>query len=242
MSTAPRERLQVGLLLCDHLDPDAAAVAGDYTELYPATYAPHGIDLRVYDVCAGEFPGGTDECPYWMTSGSRYSAYGGEPWISPLRDFIAELAAERRAHVGICFGHQLTALALGGDVGRAEVGWGVGIRHFELVGRAPWIDAGVAGFDILMSHQDQVLRLPVGAELLARADYCPVGAYRVADHVFCVQGHPEFVPALSAFLAEKRRAVIGDTAVDAALAGLDGPLDHDRVAAWIAEFYRRAAS
>lgn len=238
--TGDGARLTVGLLLCDHLDPDAAAVAGDYTELYPAAYAPAGIDLRIYDVTAGEFPDDLDECPYWMTSGSRRSAYEEEGWILELRDLVARLADERRPHVGICFGHQLTALALGGDVARASVGWGVGIRRFDLVGGAPWIDPDADGFGILMSHQDQVVRLPDGAELLATADYCPVGGYRVGDHVFCVQGHPEFVPALSAHLAEKRRAVIGDETVDAALAGLSGPLDHARVVDWIADFYRSA--
>ena len=94
------------------------------------------------------------------------------------------------------------------------------------------------GFDILMSHQDQVVELPPDAELLATADYCPVGAYRVADHVFCVQGHPEFVPALSATLAERRRERIGDETVDAALTSLARPLDHARIVEWIGRFYR----
>lgn len=234
------ERITVGLLLCDHLDGDAAAVAGDYTELYPAVYGPVGLDLRIYDVTRGEFPASLDECRAWMVSGSRWSAYEDEPWIRQLGDLIVHLAEERRPQVGICFGHQLTALALGGDVGKADVGWGVGVRTFDVSAPAPWMDPDAERFSILMSHQDQVLRLPDGAELIASADYCPVGAYRVGDHVFCVQGHPEFVPGLSALLAAKRRAVIGDEVVDAALASLDEPLDHARVARWIADFYRSA--
>ena len=62
--------------------------------------------------------------------------------------FIRALADERRPQVGICFGHQLAALALGGRVDRAEVGWGVGVRHFDLVADAPWIDADATGFDL----------------------------------------------------------------------------------------------
>ena len=237
-----RPAIEVGLLLCDQLDPDVAEVAGDYTHLYGTAYAPAGIGFRIYDVTAGEFPSSTGECAAWMISGSRHSAGDDLDWITRTGEFIRALADERRPQVGICFGHQLAALALGGRVDRAEVGWGVGVRHFDLVADAPWIDADATGFDILMSHQDQVVALPPGAELLASADYCPVGAYRVADHVFCVQGHPEFVPALSASLAERRRGRIGDETVDAALASLTRPLDHARIVEWIGRFYRSGST
>ena len=96
-----------------------------------------------------------------------------------------------------------------------------------------------------MSHRDQVTRLPDGAEVVATAAYCPVGAYRIDDHVFCVQGHPEFVPDLSRTLMERRRQVIGDDVVEAGLASLRPPaptLDQGRVAGWIAEFFRRSLS
>lgn len=238
----PTGPLTVGLLLCDHLDPAPAAVAGDYPELFPAAFGPHGIDLRIYEATRGELPTDLDECDAWMTSGSRRSAYDDERWIAELGDLIVELDRARRPHAGICFGHQLTAMALGGEVRRAAVGWGVGGHTFEVVGRAPWMD-DVERFTILMSHRDQVTRLPDGAEVVAEAAYCPVGAYRIADHVFCVQGHPEFVPGLSAALMEGRRDAIGDDVVTAGLASLHPPappLDQDRVAGWISRFFRHA--
>lgn len=235
-------RIKVGLLLCDHLDDGPAAVAGDYPELFPAAFGPHGLDLRVYEATRHELPSDLDECDAWMTSGSRRSAYDDEDWIVAVGDLITELARQRRPHAGICFGHQLTAMALGGDVERAATGWGVGGRTFDVVAPAPWMD-DVDRFTILMSHRDQVTRLPDGAELVATADYCPVGAYRVEDHVFCVQGHPEFVPGLSECLMEARREAIGDDVVTAGIASLHPPtpaLDQDRVSGWIAEFFRHA--
>lgn len=236
------ERISVGLLLCDHLDEGPASVAGDYPELYPAAFAHHGLDIEVFEATRGELPSDLDRCDGWMTSGSRSSAYDDEPWIDALGDFVAELARERRPHVGICFGHQLTALALGGSVERADAGWGVGARTFDVVSHAPWMDP-VGQFTILMSHRDQVTRMPAGSELVATARYCPVGAYRIGDHVFCVQGHPEFVPGLSERLMQGRRAAIGDDVVEAGLASLSPsatPLDQDRVSGWIADFYRHA--
>lgn len=245
--TASSGRISVGLILCDHLDPGPASVAGDYPVLYPAAFAAHGLDIRVYEAAAGALPRDLDECDVWMVSGSRRSAYEDEAWILDVRHLIARIAEAGRPQVGICFGHQLAALALGGDVQRAEVGWGVGGRTFDVTAPAEWMTAPDGGpvehFTILMSHRDQVTRLPDGAELVATSDYCPVGAYRIDDRLFCVQGHPEFVPGLSEMLMELRRDAIGDDVVDAGLASLHPPappLDQDVVAGWIAEFYRQA--
>lgn len=229
----------VGLLLCDHLDPDVVARVGDYTELYPAAFGPAGVDLRVYEVTRGELPASLDECDGWITSGSRRSCYEDEGWIEALGDIARELAERRQPHVGICFGHQLVARALGGEVRRAEVGWGIGARTFSVTSSAPWMRPEADRFTILMSHRDQVTRLPEGAEVLATADYCPVGAYRIDDHVFCVQGHPEFVPDLCRALIEKRRDALGEATATSGLESLDRPLDHGRVVQWMATFLWR---
>lgn len=232
------ERVTVGLLLCDHLDDDVAARVGDYTELYPAVFDPAGVDLVVYEVTRGELPDDLAAHDGWIVSGSRRSTYEDEGWIHHLEDLVRRIVAERRRLVGICFGHQMTAQALGGTVERADVGWGVGRKAFDVVAPSEWMEP-VEDFTILMSHRDQVTRLPDGAELVATADYCPVGAYRIGDHVFCVQGHPEFVPELSRILMEKRREVIGAEVVDEALDTLHEPPDSARVVAWMADFFRR---
>lgn len=235
---APPPPLRIGLLLCDHLDDDVAAQVGDYTELFPAIFEPAGVDLRVYEVTRGELPQSLEECDGWIVSGSRRSTYEDEQWIHDLEELVRRLVDERRKLVGICFGHQMTAQALGGTVERADVGWGVGVKSFEVIAPPTWMEP-VEEFTVLMSHRDQVTVLPEGAELIATAEYCPVGAYRIGDHVFCVQGHPEFVPELSRILMGKRRDVIGGDVVDTALATLDGRIDGGRIVAWMAEFFRR---
>ena len=231
--------MTIGLLLCDHLDPEVADAVGDYTELYPKAFGRVGLDLRIYEATEGELPSSLDECDGWITSGSRRSSFEDEPWIHAVADLQRALAEARRPQVGICFGHQLLARALGGEVQQAPVGWGVGGRTFEITGPAPWMDPAPERFTILMSHRDQVTRLPEGAELVAGAEYCPVGAYRIEDHVFCVQGHPEFVPELSRILMERRRETIGHDVVDAGLASLEGSLDQDLVVDWIGRFFTR---
>lgn len=234
---AAGEPLRVGLLLCDHLDPEVAEVDGDYTELYPAVFEPAGVSLHVFDATVGDLPASTADFDGWITSGSRRSAYEEEGWILEVRDVIATLAEEERPQAGICFGHQLTALALGGEVRRSDAGWGVGVKTFEVVSRPPWMDPDAESFSLLMSHQDQVTRLPSDAELVATSDYCPVGSYRIGEHVFCVQGHPEFTRGLSKVLTERRREKLGEQVADEALASLDKPLDHERVVRWMANLF-----
>lgn len=236
----PSAPLRIGLLLCDHLDEDVIAQVGDYTELYPAVFDPEGVELTVYEVTRGQFPERLDAHDGWIVSGSRRSTYEDEPWIHELEDLVRRIVAQRRRLVGICFGHQMTAQALGGLVEPAEVGWGVGVKAFDVVAAPAWMEP-VEDFTILMSHRDQVTRLPEGAELIASADYCPVGAYRIDDHVFCVQGHPEFVPELSRILLAKRREVIGPEVADAAVDTLDDPIDSARIVGWMTEFFRRTA-
>jgi len=235
--------MRVGLLLCDHLDEDAAAVAGDYTTLMPRMLEPHGVELEVFDLTEGRFPASVKDFPAWITSGSRRSAYTDEAFIPDLLDVSTELAAIERPHAGICFGHQVIARALGGTVERHASGWGVGAREFDIVSAPPWMtteaDDPPDAVTLLMSHRDQVTALPSDAEVIATADYCVNGAFRVGDHVFTVQGHPEFTPELSAFLMRKRQEDIGDDGVGAGLASLDQRLDSDRVARWIATFLRR---
>lgn len=237
--------MRIGLLLCDHIDPLIAEGIGDYTELYPAAFSPVGIDLRIYEAAAGELPDSISECDGWILSGSRKSTYDDLPWIRDLSEFILSAEKDKAPQMGICFGHQLIASTLGGEVAKSSAGWGVGVKTFEVVATAPWMKADPATieFRMLMTHQDQVVRLPTGAELLATSPYCPVGAYRIADHVFCVQGHPEFVPELSERLINARRAALGEQVADAALLSLQDlqtrPLSHDLVAEWTAGFFRR---
>lgn len=225
--------MTTGLLLCDHLDADVAAEVGDYTELFPAAFGPAGVELRVYDVTVGELPATLDECDSWMISGSRRSVYEDEGWIHDLHDVARALVHAERPLVGICFGHQLIARTLGGTVERAAVGWGVGVQEFEVVAPLGSMAPGTTSFSILTSHRDQVVQLPGEAQLVATADYCPVGAYRIGDHVLCVQGHPEWVPQLSRLLLGQRREMIGEATTDRALASLDSPLDHAAVVTWM---------
>jgi GMP synthase-like glutamine amidotransferase len=161
-------------------------------------------------------------------------------WIERLSQLIHDAHTAAVPVVGICFGHQLIAQALGGRVARAEVGWGVGVHDATVTQRRPWMVPAAETFRLLMSHQDQVLELPAGAEVLATSPHAPIAAFQV-DTLVGFQGHPEFVADYLGALLPTRVERVGAQRVAAALASLRTPTDHAVIARWMAEFLVRSA-
>ncbi len=246
MSDTSADRpLRIGLLQCGHLHPDLVPGHGDYPELFGALLAPHGIELTTWDVVDGPVPDSPRACDGWVVSGSADSVYDPLPWIAATEQFLRDVVAAEVPLVAICFGHQLLAQAFGGRVERSPEGWGVGVHTYELVGDAPdWmrpIDAD-GQVHLIASHQDQVVELPEGAEVIARTEHCRVAAYTFGPNALAIQPHPEFGAEISRGLVERRRELIGAATADAALASLDEPVDQAEVASWMATFLRLAAS
>ncbi|CAN5843942.1 GMP synthase [soil metagenome] len=231
--------LRVGLLQCGHVHPDLLATHGDYTQLFGDLLGPHGVELTTHDVtrCLPDNAGAQDG---WLVSGSPDSTYDPLGWIAPLEGFLRRLVEMRAPLVAVCFGHQLLAQAHGGRVERATAGWGAGAHEYELTGAPSWAALGSSGpVRLVASHQDQVVALPPGAEVVASTPHCPVAAFTLGSSALAVQPHPEFTAELSRDLIEVRRDRIGSKNADAALATLDRPLDRDRVAAGMVAFWHR---
>jgi GMP synthase (glutamine-hydrolysing) len=176
--------------------------------------------FRVYRSYLGELPASVSACDGWLITGSRYSAFDDDPWIADLAAF-ARAAAEARPVVGICFGHQLVAQAFGGAVERSSRGWGIGVHSYQVGRRRDWMTPALDEIALLASHQDQVTRLPDGAELLAGSDFCPYGLFQLGDNIVALQGHPEMTKAFAA---------------DNALDSLAQPTHEDEMAAWLLRF------
>ena len=194
-----------------------------------------GPTLRPYLCYDGEFPDAVDQCDGWLITGSRYSAFDDDPWIADLAAF-ARAAAEARPVVGICFGHQLVAQAFGGAVERSSRGWGIGVHSYQVGRRRDWMTPALDEIALLASHQDQVTRLPDGAELLAGSDFCPYGLFQLGDNIVALQGHPEMTKAFAADLYAMRRDQFGRAIVDNALDSLAQPTHEDEMAAWLLRF------
>ena len=232
------KRPTIGLLVCDHLDAEVVdVVGGDYDDLlFPQLLGPLHAELRCYDAVDGVLPVSPSECDAWVTTGSRHSAMDEDQWIINLGAFLVDVVESERPLVAICFGHQLLARAMGGAVVRAEQGWGIGPKRFVLSDPPDWLSEAGGTFEVLMSHRDQVVEVPVGARVFATSQYCPVGAYVIGENVFSVQGHPEFVASLSRILIERRRGLIDARVCDEALERLGGAWSDEEIKRGVVAF------
>src|SRR5690606_23965151 len=94
-----------------------------------------GFDWAFYDVVNDHFPESADECDAYICTGSRYSVYDDMPWIKELKHLVQELYQLQIPYIGVCFGHQMLAEALGGKVEKAAAGWCVGVHTFRVLQR-----------------------------------------------------------------------------------------------------------
>lgn len=230
--------MHIGILQADRVDPEHRARFGDYPAMFADTLRggmAQEATFEFFDVRRERYPRRTEDCDGYLITGSRASVYDDDPWIVRLIGFVRGLHQAGARTVGICFGHQLIAQALGGAVGRAPGGWGVGVHTWKVVRREPWMRPAKRDFRLLASHQDQVEMLPPGARLLASSHFCPHAAFAVGEHMLAVQGHPEFTKAYAKFLMHRRRPLLG-AAFEPGMRSLDQPTDAGLIAGWIAGF------
>ena len=209
---------------------------GTYPDMLARLLGP-GFRTRVYDAEAGELPAAADSHQACLITGSPAGVYEPRPWIAPLLAFLRR-AKGRAKLVGICFGHQAMAEALGGRVEKSARGWGAGLQDYELRATRPWMGADApARIAVPVSHQDQIALLPPGALVLAGNAFSPFGMLEWdGGDALSMQFHPEFEPDFTAALIETRRDILPDP--DAAIASLARPDDRARVAGWIRAFLK----
>jgi GMP synthase-like glutamine amidotransferase len=235
--------MHVGLLACDEVAERFRQIAGGYQQMFERLLSPHipGLRLTRFDVQAGNIPADPRSCDAWITTGSRASVYDDAGWIRAAETFIRRVGDSDRPFVGICFGHQLLAQALGAEVKRAPGGWGVGVLPMRVVHREDWMTPACSSVRMQYMHADQVTGVPAGGPLLSEAPHCPVAMFQCGPRFLGIEAHPEFPAAYARALIEDRRARIGTQAADEALARVDEPVDADVVGAWIARFFGASA-
>ncbi len=223
--------MKIGILQTGRAPDALIDTAGDYDQMFCTLLDGHGFEFETYAVLDGVFPTDAEAADGWLITGSKFGVYEDHPWIPPLEELVRAIHAKSLPLVGICFGHQIIAQALGGTVEKYAGGWAVGRVEYEQDGQTLSLNAW---------HQDQVTKRPEGARVLAGSEFCTNGVLAYGDTIWTLQPHPEFSTAFVAGLIEKRgRGVVPDAILDAASDALDGPLNTAEIAAFMAAFFMK---
>jgi len=170
-----------------------------------------------------------------LITGSSAGVYEDLDWIAPLEDFVRAAHDKRVPMVGVCFGHQLIAQALGGKVRKSDKGWGIGRHVYRLAADNGLIEGEQIA--VACSHQDQVITPPASAHTIMSSDFTPhAGLLYANGTTLSVQPHPEFTVDYADALCDLRRGRAPGDVVAAAKASLTEPLDHARLGGVIARF------
>lgn len=149
--------------------------------------------VDAYKVSDGQFPPavGTAAWSYdgVVITGSQTAVYDDHDWIDRTTEWFRSVHEAGVPTLGICWGHQFIAQALGGrvvDAGEYELGY----REIERAADDPLFAGLPERFTSFETHSDEVAELPPGATELARNEFT-IQAFRV-DDAWGVQFHPEY--------------------------------------------------
>ena len=198
------------------------------------------LEFKVYRANREEYPSHINEVDGYIITGSKSSVYDSDPWIAKLKSFVEVLHSSKKKTVGICFGHQVIASALGGKTEKASVGWGLGVIPTKLASdnaaQALQLQKGESSINLLYSHQDQVTLPAPGSALLASTDICPVAIVAIDQHILSFQGHPEFSHDYARALYTLREQRYPPQIYKNAMASLQEQEHGALVADWIIDF------
>lgn len=180
--------MKIGILQTGRAGDAMQATEGDYPEMFARLLEGYDFEFTTFPVLDHVFPDSPTQCEGWLITGSRHGVYEEHDWIPPLLSFIREIYAAKRPLIGVCFGHQIIAKALGGQVEKFSGGW--------VVGRSQYVnsDREKAPLTLLAWHQDQVTEIGPDAEVLYQNEACKYAALSYGNSVFTIQPHPEFSP------------------------------------------------
>ena len=224
--------LKIGILQTGRSPEQIRDKHGDYDDLFKNLLAGRGFDFVTYPVLDGVLPTDTNEADGWLITGSKFGVYEDHDWIPPLEDFIRRSYAAGTPIIGVCFGHQVMAQALGGKVEKFSGGWSVGAVNYQFTDKQE-------PQTVMAWHQDQVVEKPADAKVIGSSDFCQNAMLLYGNKALSIQPHPEFTAGFVADLLTARKEVLPKHIADMAEQSLTAPLTSDSIADTFEAFFKQ---
>lgn len=233
--------MKINILLCDRFPGLLPEYIPSYEWMFMDLFSRNckeDVEYEVFPVMEGVYPAKVNTEDIYLVTGSNNGVYDDIEWVKNLLGWIRMAYREQLKVVGICFGHQAVAQALGGKVEKAPQGWGTGIRVSTIEGEEAreWFADGK--LKLMYNHHDQVVELPPRAVRFATSNFCPNDGFYVGDNIITFQGHPEYDPCYNVHLIMDFADDEPQEVKDAALRSI-GDFHHqgDIVARWLLSRY-----
>lgn len=229
-TTDESKLMKIGILQTGRSPDELLTKHGDYDDLFKRLLAGRGFVFETYKVLDGDLPTSVDAAEGWLITGSKFGVYEDHDWIDPLEAFLRNAFVAKVPIIGVCFGHQILAQALGGKVEKFDGGWSVGPTCYT--------DSDENTQKVIAWHQDQVTQLPADAKVVGASEFCENAMLAYGDTAFTMQPHPEFTGGFFEDLLTARQNMLPPEIAESAKAGLNNPLTSQKYANFFEQFFK----
>lgn len=184
---------------------------GDFTHWIRSAARLSTDEIEVVRGSEGETPASPSGYVAALVTGSAAMVTDREVWSEATADWLRHAADRGLPLLGICYGHQLIAQALGGRVDFNPRGREMGTVEISLHDAAsedPLFRGLPRQFAAQTTHQQTVLAPPPESCVLARSALDDCQAFRWRQHVWGLQFHPEFATQhMRGYIQARREAL-----------------------------------